>query len=61
MRSAPTIAIQPLSWSQPVGRRVLRGNSWINPSGDLRTTRRFRDHPGFRSGLFGFRVVLEVL
>lgn len=40
--------------------RVLRGGSWLFPSRYLRAADRNGFHPRFRSGVFGFRVVLEV-
>ena len=38
------------------GQRVLRGGSWLNYSGDLRSANRHWNGPGYRSSGSGFRV-----
>ena len=38
------------------GRRVLRGGSWVNGPGILRSAIRVRDSTGYRDFLAGFRV-----
>ena len=38
-------------------KRVLRGGSWSNAPGDVRSAFRFNDDPAFRSGLIGFRLL----
>jgi formylglycine-generating enzyme required for sulfatase activity len=37
--------------------RVLRGYSWINDSGNCRTTNRFKNNPKIWCDCYGFRVV----
>ena len=44
---------------QANARRVPRGGSWFNSAGDCRSAFRFRDHPGFRSRIRGFRFCLS--
>jgi len=39
------------------GACVLRGGSWSNQSGTLRSACRCGGHPGYRSDIVGFRVV----
>ncbi len=41
------------------GQRVVRGGSWNNGPGDLRSARRLARAPGQRDAMTGFRVVLE--
>ena len=36
--------------------RVLRGGCWLNFARDCRSANRFRFGPGYRSGIFGFRL-----
>jgi sulfatase modifying factor 1 len=38
------------------GDRVLRGGSWFNVAGNLRSAYRSHDHPGLRHAFFGFRL-----
>ena len=41
--------------------RVLRGGSFYGDTGDLRAAYRYRDAPGYRSNVIGFRCVREVV
>ncbi|MFO7640149.1 MAG: SUMF1/EgtB/PvdO family nonheme iron enzyme [Candidatus Competibacteraceae bacterium] len=41
------------------GQRVVRGGSWNNGPGDLRSARRLPRNPGHRDEMTGFRVLME--
>ncbi|TVR60993.1 MAG: hypothetical protein EA420_13020 [Candidatus Competibacteraceae bacterium] len=41
------------------GQRVIRGGSWNNGPGDLRSAKRLPRNPGHRDAMTGFRVVME--